>query len=208
MFVSLFYYRKTLVQARRTLTRFIKLQRRKKMKKITKIFLLVLSFFILSEVIFSQPVQSKKFEFSTSASIWNVKFRDQETETLVNIPIRLGFFIYKGLEIEPELFLTIPEGEDLGYLLLASVSYNFRIFDKFIPFILAGGGYGNSEQSFSVAHDYGADIFAIHFGGGIKYLVSDSAALRMDYRFTKYLAEGYWLDRTDNNVFFGLSIFF
>ncbi|MDH5467864.1 MAG: hypothetical protein OEY25_10630 [Candidatus Aminicenantes bacterium] len=208
MFVSLFYYRKTLVQARRTVTRFIKLQRRKKMKKITKIFLLILSFFILSEVIFSQPVQSKKFEFSTSASIWNVKFRDQETETLVNIPIRLGFFIYKGLEIEPELFLTIPEGEDLGYLLLASVSYNFRIFDKFIPFILAGGGYGNSEQSFSVAHDYGADIFAIHFGGGIKYLVSDSAALRMDYRFTKYLAEGYWLDRTDNNVFFGLSIFF
>ena len=178
------------------------------MKKITKIFLLIFSFFISYEVIFSQPVQSKKFEFSTSASIWNVKFQDQETETLVNIPIRLGFFLYKGLEIEPELFLTIPEGEDLGYLLLASLSYNFKLSDKFIPFILAGGGYGNSEQSFSVAYDYGADIFAIHFGGGIKYLVSDSAAIRMDYRFTKYLAEGYWLDRTDNNVFFGLSIFF
>jgi hypothetical protein len=178
------------------------------MKKIMKIFLLIFSFFILSKVIFSQPFQSKKFEFSTSASLWNVKFKDQETETLVNIPIRLGFFVYKGLEIEPELFLTIPEGEDLGFLLLASVSYNFKVSDKFIPFILAGGGYGNSEQNLSVAYDYSADIFAIHFGGGIKYLVSDSAALRMDYRFTKYLAEGYWLDRTDNNVFFGLSIFF
>ena len=120
----------------------------------------------------------------------------------------MGFFFYKGLEIEPELFLTIPEGEDLGFLLLASLSYNFKLSDKFIPFILAGGGYGNSEQSFSAAFDYGEDIFAIHFGGGIKYLVGNSAAIRMDYRFTKYLAEGYWLDRTDNNVFFGLSVFF
>lgn len=173
-----------------------------------KIFLLILLFLVLSEATFAQPVKNKKFEFSTSASIWNVKFEGTETETLINIPIRLGFFVFKGFEIEPELFLTIPEGEDLGYLLLANVSYNFKVSNKFIPFILAGGGYGNSEQSFSVVYDYGADIFVINFGGGIKYLVSDSAAIRMDYRFTKYLAEGYWLDRTDNNVFFGLSIFF
>ncbi len=180
-------------------------------KKMRKIFKILIFTFILSSLVqisFAQPVKDKKFEFSTSASVWNVKFHGQETETLINIPIRLGFFVFKGLEIEPELFLTIPEGEDLGYLLLANVSYNFKVSDKFIPFILAGGGYGNSEQSFSVVYDYGIDIWAVHFGGGIKYLVSNSAALRMDYRFTKYFAEGYWLDRTDNNVFFGLSIFF
>lgn len=178
------------------------------MIKVTKIFLLILIFFILSEIAFTQPVNGKKFEFSTSASVWNVKFRDQETETLFNIPVRLGFFVFKGFEIETELFITIPEGEDLGYLLLADVSYNFKVSKKFIPFVLAGGGYGNSEQSFSVVYDYGADIFAVNFGGGVKYLISNSAAIRMDYRFTKYLAEGVWLDRTDNNVFFGLSIFF
>jgi len=178
------------------------------MKKLLKILALTLILSSLIQISFAQPVKDKKFEFSTSASIWNVKFRDQKTETLINIPIRLGFFVFKGFEIEPELFLTIPEHEDLGYLLLANVSYNFKASNKFIPFILAGGGYGNSEQSFSVVYDYGVDIFAINLGGGIKYLVSDSAAIRMDYRFTKYLAEGYWLDRTDNNVFFGLSIFF
>ncbi len=178
------------------------------MKKIMKVFLLIFLFLVLSEAAFAQPVKNKKFEFSTSASIWNVTFRDQETETLINIPVRLGFFISKGFEIEPELFLTIPEGEDIGILFLVSVSYNFKASNKFIPFILAGGGYGNSEQSVSVAYDYGTDIFVMNFGGGIKYLVSNSAAIRMDYRFTKYLAEGNWLDRTDNNVFFGLSIFF
>jgi len=180
-------------------------------KKMKKIFKILIFTFILSSLVqtsFAQPVKDKKFEFSTSASIWNVKFHGQETETLLNIPIRLGFFVFKGLEIEPELFLTIPEGEDLGYLLLANISYNFKVSDKFIPFVLAGGGYGNSEQSFSVVYDYGTDILAVNFGAGIKYLVSNSAAIRMDYRFTKYLAEGYWLDRTDNNVFFGLSIFF
>jgi len=178
------------------------------MKKIMKVFLLIFLFLVLSEAAFAQPVKDKKFEFSTSASIWNVTFRDQETETLINIPVRLGFFVFKGFEIEPELFLTIPEGEDVGYLFLVNVSYNFKACNKFIPFILAGGGYGNSEQSVSVVYDYGADIFVINFGGGIKYLISNSAAIRMDYRFTKYLAEGNWLDRTDNNVFFGLSIFF
>ncbi len=178
------------------------------MKKITKIFLLVLIFFIFFKITFAQPVNDKKFEFSTSASVWNVKFSGQETETVFNIPVRLGFFVFKGFEIETELFLTIPEGEDLGYLLLADVSYNFKASKKFIPFVLAGGGYGNSEQSFSVVYDYGADIFAVNFGGGLKYLISNSAAIRMDYRFTKYLAEGVWLDRTDNNIFFGLSIFF
>lgn len=178
------------------------------MKKLLKISVLTL---ILSSVIqigFSQPVNGKKFEFSTSASIWNVKFSGQETETVFNIPVRLGFFVFKGFEIETEMFLTIPEGEDLGYLLLANISYNFKASKRFIPFILAGGGYGNSEQSFSVVYDYGADIFAVNFGGGLKYLISNSAAIRMDYRFTKYLAEGYWLDRTDNNIYFGLSIFF
>ncbi len=61
-------------------------------------------------------------------------------------------------------------------------------------------------------------VTAFNFGAGIKYLVGNTAALRIEYRFTKYSGEetktsiwGTWtdkVDRTDNNVFVGLSIFF
>ena len=59
-------------------------------KKMRKIFKILIFTFILSSLVqisFAQPVKDKKFEFSTSASVWNVKFHGQETETLINIPI-------------------------------------------------------------------------------------------------------------------------
>jgi len=178
------------------------------MKKSVRIFTLIFLVFAFFGVAFAQPVKNKKFEFSTSASLWNVKFKGGESETMINLPIRLGFFVFKGLEIETELFLTIPEDEDLGFLLLGNLSYNFKVSEKLVPFILGGAGYGNSEQSYSLAFDYDSNIFALNFGAGIKYLVGNSAAIRIDYRFTKYSGEYDWFDRTDNNIFVGLSIFF
>jgi hypothetical protein len=186
----------------------LKISEEEKMKKLIGIFAVILVSLAIVEVTFAKPIRGKKFEFSTSASMWNVKLKDGETETLINLPIRLGFFIFKGLEIEPELFLTIPEDEGLGYLLLANFSYNFKVSEKIIPFILGGAGYGNSEQSFSLAFDYDTNIFALNFGAGIKYLVGNSAAIRIEYRFIKYSGKYDWFDRTDNNIFVGLSIFF
>lgn len=178
------------------------------MKKVIRIFTLFLISLTIVEITFASPIKGKKFEFSTSASMWNVKFKDGETETFINLPVRIGFFIFKGLEIEPELFLTIPEGEELGYLLLANFSYNFRVSEKLIPFILGGAGFGNSEQSFSLAFDYDTNIFALNFGAGIKYILGNSAAIRIEYRFVKYSGEYNWVYRTDNNFFVGLSVFF
>ncbi len=178
------------------------------MKKSLRSFTLIFLTFIFFGAAIAKPVQNKKFEFSTSASLWNVKYSNQETETVINLPLRLGYFLFKGLEIEPEVFLTIPEDEGIGFLLLANLSYNFKVSKKLIPFILGGGGFGNSEQSFSVVFDYETNIKAFNFGVGIKYLVGNSAAIRLEYRFVKYSGEYDWLNRTENNAFVGLSIFF
>lgn len=188
------------------------------MKRFIGVFIVVLFVFMSVKVSFAQPVKGKKFEFSTSASMWNVK-DDGETETVINLPIRIGFFIYKGLEIEPELILTIPEeSEETGYIILANVSYNFKASETLIPFILAGGGYGNGPRFFDFVLDYDMGVTVFNFGAGIKYIVGNTAAIRIEYRFTKYSGEetetsfwGTWtnkLDRTENNVFVGLSIFF
>jgi len=186
--------------------------------RIWTLFVIVLGL-IMTDYSMAQTVDGKKFEFSTAASIWNVKSNDGETETVINVPLRLGFFVYKGLEIEPEVFLTIPEeSKNTGYIILANVSYNFKTSKALLFFVLAGGGYGNGSRLFDFVMDNDMDVTVYNFGAGLKFLVSNSAALRIEYRFTKYSGEktetsryGSWideLDRTDNNMLFGLSIFF
>lgn len=189
------------------------------MKKFLSNLIVLLFGLMMTEHSVAQTIAGKKFEFSTSASVWNVKSNDGETETVVNLPIRIGFFIFKGLEIEPELFLTIPEdSEDTGYIILANLSYNFKTSENLMFFLLGGGGYGNGSRLFDFVWDNDMGVTVYNFGAGIKYLVGDSAALRIEYRFTKYSGEktetGWWrdwtdkLDRTDNNILIGLSIFF
>jgi len=182
-----------------------------KMKRILVISILILAIPIMVSETFAQPVQGKKFEFSTSASFWSTKYKEaEESSTAFNVSLRFGHFIFKGLEIEPELVLTIPdESEDTGYFFLGNLAYNFKASEKVIAFLLAGAGYGNGLRIFSWVMDVDTGIIALNFGAGIKYLISESAALRIEYRFTKYSAkEEDWLDRTDNNVLLGLSVFF
>jgi hypothetical protein len=189
------------------------------MKRILVISIMILAIPIIGSETFAQPVQGKKFEFSTSASIYNVKENGGETNTSINIPLRIGYYIFRGLEIEPEFLLTIPEeSEDTGYFILVNLVYNFKASEKLMPFVLAGGGYGNGYTAYSLVFDWDMGVTALNAGAGIKYLVGDSAALRIEYRFTKYSGEEVksytWgsyteeIDRTDNNILVGISLFF
>jgi len=189
------------------------------MKRIIRIFIMALLILVFVKGTFAQLVKGKKFEFSTSASMYNVKEKGGETDTVINIPLRIGYYIFRGLEIEPEFILTIPEeSEDTGYFILVNLAYNFKASEKVIPFVLAGGGYGNGDTAYKLVFERDMGVTALNFGAGIKYLVGDSAALRIEYRFTKYSGEktkslfgGTYtdkIDRTDNNIFVGISIFF
>lgn len=192
------------------------------MKRISGVFTAILFLSVSVSGLLAQPVEGKKFEFSTSASMWNVKYKDSdETSSMTNVSLRVGIFIFKGLEIEPELFLTIPEdGEDTGYFVMANLAYNFKASERLIPFILGGVGYGNGQPALSLVYRYWEDmnVTAFNLGAGIKFIVGDSAAIRIEYRLTRYSGEStetYWgytytyeLDRTDNNILVGMSIFF
>ncbi len=63
----------------------------------------------------SQPVPGKTFEFSTALSFFSVKADDsEESYSYLSIPVRCGWFVWKGLEIEPEAQVFIPTGGDGG----------------------------------------------------------------------------------------------
>jgi len=186
--------------------------------------LLMISIFVVAAA--AQPVPGKKFEFSTGAYFWNVKYKGaSESSSILNVPIRVGVFLFKGLEFEPEILLTIPDkSENTGVIFLGNLSYNFNVSENVVPFVLAGGGYGNAEEYFSAASKQaiGAGIAVINAGLGVKFLFGRTAALRLEYRFIRYsgsktVSYDYWwgnytytydFGRTDHKIFTGLSIFF
>jgi len=192
------------------------------MKKVTVFVVLGVLVMALSSM--AQPALSKKFEFSTAASFWSIKHDDDSAAmTILNVPLRFGVFLYKGLELEPEFVLTIPDSSKYTAILASlNVAYNFISQGKFVPFILAGAGYGNGQQTLDFGNDLETGIFALNAGAGLKILMGDSAAIRVEYRFVRYSGKrtysytgyGYtyaWTEdygRTDHRFFAGLSLFF
>lgn len=178
------------------------------MKKVIGMFVLIVFVLISVKGTYAQPVEGKKFEFSTSASLSIVKYEDWEASTFVNIPIRFGIFVFEGLQIEPELLFTIPDKfEYMGIFGWLNLAYNFKTKNKIVPFVLVGGGYGNGYPMLSMASDYETGVPAVNAGAGAKFLIGDSAAIRVEYRFAYYMPSEDE-NRMDNNVLVGVSIFF
>jgi hypothetical protein len=192
------------------------------MKKVTSFVVLGVLVMALSSM--AQPALSKKYEFSMAASFWSIKYdEDSASTTILNVPLRFGIFIYKGLELEPEFVLTIPDSIKATAILASlNVAYNFISQGKIVPFVLLGAGYGNGEQTLDFGNDLEMGIFALNAGAGLKILMGDSAAFRVEYRFVRYSGKrtysytyyGYtesWTEdygRTDHRIFAGLSLFF
>jgi len=185
------------------------------MKKISAL----LAFLLILGVAFaaSQPIPGKRLELGTAVHMYTYRYSTDSgsySSTLLNVPIRLGWYFWQGLEFEPEVLATIPlkGGGAVSYLISANLFYNFRTGGKIVPFIGGGAGLGNGIPYVGyVSGDKDINAVAIDVGGGVKYLIGDLAALRVEYRFTrdrlKYDA-GDSKNYDIHQVFVGFSIFF
>ena len=146
------------------------------------------------------------------------------------MPFRLGIFLWKGLELEPELLLTAekyksydPDGDlvgsdhQTGYILSGNFLYNFKLgkSPRLIPFALAGFGFGNGDLEGTDVdlYDTGAKTSLLNLGGGIRYMFGNIGALRLEYRLRtghiKYTDEGTYTDKVSyHQLLLGLSLFF
>jgi hypothetical protein len=184
--------------------------------------LLAALLFLGATFVMSQPVPGKKFEFGTSVNFFSVNYEYGDgwtgSWTVLNVPIRFGWFVWKGLEIEPEFVMTIPLGEDEGgntsYFFGTNLAYNFRTKGKLVPFVGGTAGIGNGIPYMGwVEGGSGEKVTA--FGGlaGVKYLLGDIAAIRLEYKLLRYS----WKDDSNplndetgtiHQILAGLSVFF
>ena len=133
----------------------------------------------------------KKFEFSTAVSFQSVKYDDDDlSPKMWNIPFRVGFFVVPWLEVEPEVMLTKTTyyiREPWSYLVSLNVSANFLRPKRAVPFVLTGVGFGNGVPWMGqVSGGSDVDSSAMNFGGGLKFFIIPSAALRVEYRFSHF----------------------
>jgi opacity protein-like surface antigen len=168
----------------------------------------------------AQTATGKRFELGTSISYYNINFDDDEggSVSYLNIPVRFGFYIWNGLELEPEFQLFIPMGQDSGdttYFVTGKLLYNFELGGGFSPFIGGGVGIGNGIPFLGIIEG-GTDYKSFAFMGllGFKYMIGNTAALRVEYRFNRFSWETPWLLEgekewsTLHNILVGVSLFF
>jgi opacity protein-like surface antigen len=210
------------------------------MKKIA----LLLAFVLVLGTAFavSGPVEGKKFEFSTGLSFWSFSYHYpgepagyKDIESYFNIPFRLGWYFWKGLELEPEFMLTAYHESysytgysgykynETGWLLSGNLLYNFKMKNEhLLPFVLAGWGFGNGVPYGEYVERWGGSgthASTPNLGVGVKYVFNKTAALRLEYRYRRFrIKEAGGEDLggpaeslyhvTLNTVIMGLSLFF
>lgn len=133
-----------------------------------------------------------------------------DSKTYFLLALRTGFFVTGNLEIEPEINLFIQD--ETGVNIGANLSYNFFIPESNVhPFIMAGLGIGNSVMVFTLPAKSSEDFNVVHYniGAGIKVMMTESIAARIEYRYRKFNSDGDYADLTYNthNLLFGFSVF-
>lgn len=192
--------------------------------------------FVTSLLLFSILIQNfaqteqGSWELSTSANGGSVSWSSTnngethkgESNNYFLLAIRPGYFIADNFEIEPEFMLIAIENEKLGKSIALNLAYNFDIPESnVIPFILAGYGIGNALPFYdfmNVRITDGLEMSHLNLGFGLKTLLNEWAAFRVEYRFQSfsYDTEYQSYDGTDmvtehnytfHKLLFGISMF-
>ncbi len=164
------------------------------MKKVS----LFLVFMLVMGVVFSaaQIVPGKKYEAGASIDYYSLGQGGSTYANYLFVPLHFGWYVWKGLEIEPEFAVNIPlkyvASLDVTCLGTLNVFYNYRIGKKFVPFIGGGFSMGNGIP-YAEAEPYGMlygdanyNSTALNLGGGLKYLLADNVAIRAEYRYSNF----------------------
>jgi len=154
-----------------------------KMRKI----LVPLLFALLATLTSSPPLQAgeRAGAFSVSPYIGGYTFDGtQHFETKPVYGLRLGYDITDNIGVEG-VFNYVATKSTKGYGSRNAISYrldllyNFQPQQKLVPYVAIGGGGTNIDGSNYTSHTF---VGTANVGGGLKYFLTDSIALRADAR--------------------------
>jgi opacity protein-like surface antigen len=180
--------------------------------------------FMLITITAGAQENNRRMEFSIAGSA-QAFVGERETEHYLSFPIRIGRFVNENVLIEVEGIITgwdeAAYGDtEFGYIVSLNGSYNFIAGEKTMPFLLLGIGFSNGlpfANSVAYSNEDGPKPIVLNAGTGMKFLLSENAALRIEYRLQDFSGEksvdyyyGTYTDKIDvtlHSMFFGVSLF-
>lgn len=147
-----------------------------------------------------------RWEFSTGVSLYFEPEVYEKDKLGIYIPARIGYYISKNIEIEPEFNITYRDSEldsITRNLLFANLAYNFNVSSRIMPFLLVGGGIIKLSPEVAIPEDWPAPYneLVLNAGAGLKWFVVKRAAMRIEYRIIHYP------NNTRHNMLIGISVF-
>jgi hypothetical protein len=179
----------------------------KTMRFLQTFFMVLSVIFLLTGNGLAQTEKGDK-EISGSASFTLVS---EYGESSFNICVagRMGFFITRHFELEPEVVISINNAGTPGYIFSGNLAYHLTPDKKAVPFILVGFGISNTLPVLHNVVVCGCEdetVKLFNAGVGVKVFVKKTIALRTEYRLNYFFDEGW--HRTYHYGLFGISVFF
>jgi hypothetical protein len=176
------------------------------------LYILSISFFIVSagfpQSEIKNPFQGGDLElnFLLDAGMFSKGggFANQShSSTYFYFSVLPGFFLTEGLSIEPEINLLAVQDVRPGISIIPNISYTYLIpNERTAIYIKAGYGISNSLAFLGIPMRYGdMNIGIFNTGFGIKYLISNSAALRIEINYKRSSYE-------EESLFYNLNGFY
>lgn len=160
-------------------------------------------------------VAKGRVELSTAASFGYASEPGGGDDSLLSIqlPVRVGYMLSDRFGIEGEVLMThLDFGDDgsTGFTGGGNLAFHFSPRSRHTAFLLVGGGGGNAVDFNSLALDTDSTVTTLQAGLGLKSFLGRRAALRLEYRFTRYFADSDSRDEdlTTHRLLVGFSVFF
>ena len=174
--------------------------------------LFILNFTILSHAGPGAKKEKKyKWEFSIAASLYYEPEDVIKDTLMISIPARIGYFLTRNIEIEPELNFILENSDstlnsETKTVFLINLAYNFNTSSHIMPFFLFGAGIISypPDAWIPIIEPKNITSSAFDAGAGIKWFVAKKVAMRIEYRFISYDGRE---ATTRHNLFIGISIF-
>ena len=135
-------------------------------------------------------------------------------DSFLLVPIRVGVFVFRGLELEGDVNLTMRDGES-GVSTFVNAVYNFEAREGRVrPFLLAGVGFGNARRELGAAIDVDNSTPGFDVGAGVRFMLGKRTAFRAEYRYDRvtysqeYIGETMDVIAQGSRLLFGFSLFF
>ncbi len=118
---------------------------------------------------------------------------DDFTFTEFTFSPRIGFFLTRNLELEPQFLFTSTDldqeiGNDISenhFGILFNVAYNFDTQTRVVPFVNFGFGFLTNDFSEFPLDDNTSLIFP-NLSVGLKTFLTQKNALRLEIKYTRY----------------------